>query len=223
VAVYGYRRVSGEGQEDGSSLDEQEVKIRALCALQGLGEPTVFGDVCSGSVALGQRQGGKVLLEALRPGDCLVVAKLDRIFRSATDALVQADALAAKEVKLYLIDLGAEPLTGNGATRIFFGLLALVAEFERERIAERTADGRRAKRSKGGHIGGARPFGYRVQGKGKAAVLVPDEAEQGMIALARTMRREGRSLRSISEALKAQGHQLSHVGVARIVQASAAA
>src|ERR671917_2564176 len=104
--------------------------------------------------ALAERPGGRELLAVLRPGDTVIVAKLDRAFRNAADALATAETWKKRGVDLIVADMGTEPVTQNGVSRMFFGMLALVAQFERERIAERTAEGRAAKRRAGGHIGG---------------------------------------------------------------------
>lgn len=73
------------------------------------------------------------------------MAKLDRAFRNAADALATAEQLNAQKIDLIVADMGSEPVIQNGVSRMFFGMLALVAEFERERIRERLADGRGAK------------------------------------------------------------------------------
>lgn len=216
MATYGYQRVSTEGQEDNTSLAEQAKKITGLAMMQGLGDVTFFEDVCSGSIPLGEREGGAALLEALKAGDNVIVTKLDRIFRNATDALSQADAFKARGINLYLIDMGTDPVTNNGMSRMFFGMLALMAEFERSRIAERTQDGKAAKKAKGGHIGGTRPFGYEVIGKGKDAVLKPLAGEYEYIEPILARRAAGQSLRAISAWLAAQGIKLSHVGVGNV-------
>lgn len=217
MATYGYKRVSSLTQEEGTSLLHQEQRIRGLCMMQGLEDVMFFEDVCSGSVALGQRPGGKVLLAKLQSGDNVIVLKLDRVFRNATDALTQADTFKAMGVNLYLIDMGTDPVTQNGTSRMFFGMLALMAEFERERIRERTADGRAAKKAKGGHIGGSRPFGYDVIGKGKAAVLKPHAGEYEYIAPIKERAEQGQSLRAISAWLKSEGIELSHMGVKTVL------
>jgi DNA invertase Pin-like site-specific DNA recombinase len=217
MATYGYQRVSTEGQEDNTSLAEQAKKITGLAMMQGIEEGvTFFEDVCSGSIPLAQREGGKALLDALKPGDNVIVTKLDRVFRNATDALSQADAFKAMGVNLYLIDMGTEPVTNNGASRMFFGMLALMAEFERQRIQERTQDGKAAKKAKGGHIGGSRPFGYEVIGKGKDAVLKPREGEYEFIQQILDRKAKKESLRTISAWLATQGIKLSHVGVGNV-------
>ena len=114
-------------------------------------------------------------------GDTLIVAKLDRAFRNAADALVKSDTWKRAGINLIVADMGPHPVTDNGVAKLFFGMLALVAEFERERILERTRDGRRTKASRGGHTGGSAPFGYRVLGQGKEARLVEMPEQQAAI------------------------------------------
>ena len=106
-----------------------------------------------------------------------MAAKLDRMFRSASDALVTAKLLQDRGVDLILIDIGVDPVTANGTAKLFFGMLAVFADFERDIITERTRNGTRLKRAKQGFLGGNPPFGYRVEGKGREAKLVPDERE----------------------------------------------
>jgi putative DNA-invertase from lambdoid prophage Rac len=88
--------------------------------------------------------------------------------------------------------MGSEPVTQNGVSRMFFGMLALVAEFERERIKERSAEGRAAKRRHGGHIGGSTPFGFRKIGTGRAARLEPDPVQQAALAEMRALAAKAR-------------------------------
>jgi putative DNA-invertase from lambdoid prophage Rac len=66
----------------------------------------------------------------------IVVAKLDRMFRSAADALTVLEELKAQGVALHMLDLGGDVL-GSGVSKLVFTILAAVAENERERIRER--------------------------------------------------------------------------------------
>jgi DNA invertase Pin-like site-specific DNA recombinase len=93
-------------------------------------------------------------------------------------------------------------------------MLALVAEFERERIRERLVDGRTAKRRDGGHIGGSAPFGFRKIGAGRAARLEPDPAQQAALADMRKLAAEGVASRAIAVAVQERhGITVSHVTV----------
>lgn len=183
--IFGYVRVSTDDQnrEGRTSLEDQERRIRGTAMVLGSDEPTTIKDIgVSGSVALCDRPAGGVMFSALQPGDFLIGAKLDRLFRSASDALATVEALHKRGVKVILTDMGSDPVTDGGAAKLFFTMLAAVAEFERWRTRERTADGRRGKAARGGHIGGDAPYGWTKVGAGRAATLVRNEIEQGVIA-----------------------------------------
>ena len=170
MAVYGYTRVSTTEQagDDRTSLDTQRRKIMAAAELSGLTldefieEPGV-----SGGQPLAARPEGGPLLARLVRGDVLIVAKLDRAFRNAADALATAEQLKARRVDLIVADMGSEPVTQNGVSRMFFGMLGLVGRIQWDPIKERSAEGRAAKRRIGGHIGGSTPFGFRKIGAGR--------------------------------------------------------
>lgn len=100
----------------------------------------------SGSTPIGQRPEGAKLLAILRPGDVVLTPKLDRMFRSALDALRVLDALRERKVAMHMLDLGSD-VTGNGISKLVFTILSAVAE--RERIRERVADVKADQRQQG--------------------------------------------------------------------------
>jgi DNA invertase Pin-like site-specific DNA recombinase len=69
------------------------------------------------------------MLAAL-PGDVVVSPKLDRVFRSALDALQQTEALRARDVSLHLLDLGGD-IAGNGLSRLLMTIAGAFADLER--------------------------------------------------------------------------------------------
>jgi hypothetical protein len=89
MAVYGYARVSTSRQaEEGESLDVQQRTLAGYAFMHGLTVDRMFVERgVSGSVPLADRPLGTALLAALKPGDVLITPKLDRMFRSALDAL----------------------------------------------------------------------------------------------------------------------------------------
>lgn len=217
MAVYGYTRVSTAEQaaDDRTSLETQRQKITQAAAAGDLTVDTFINEAgVSGSKPLAERPVGGLLLAELRKGDTLIVAKLDRAFRNAADALVTAETLKARKVDLIISDMGSEPVTQNGVSRMFFGMLALVAEFERDRMRERATEGRTAKRQAGGHIGGTAPFGFRKEGAGRAARLEPDPAQQAALATVRELGKLGVASRAIAAAVRDRhGLAVSHVTV----------
>jgi putative DNA-invertase from lambdoid prophage Rac len=194
--IFCYARTSTvEQAADGAvSIPEQLRKGRALAAMRGI--PTKDCVNCvdkgvSGSTPLAFRPQGKDMLEAVQQGDVIVSSKMDRLFRSAIDALKTAEELKQRGVDLVLLDIGSDPVNGNGVGKMFFGILACIAEFERSRINERTEEGRRGKRARRGFMGGGVPIGFKVSGKGREAQLEEDEREQAAIAKARELAEGG--------------------------------
>jgi DNA invertase Pin-like site-specific DNA recombinase len=222
MPTYGYVRVSTVEQASGTSLEEQQRKVQGVALMKGLGLARIFQEQgVSGSLPLEDRPVGGELYHSLQPGDTLIVAKLDRAFRNAADALAKADGWKRGGVRLIVADMGPDPVTGNGVAKLFFGMLALVAEFERERILERTNDGRRAKAGRGGHVGGSAPFGYRVVGQGREARLVEVPEQQAAIGTVLDLRGKA-SLRRIAAAVKERhGIDLSYEAARRILAQNA--
>src|SRR5688572_24667430 len=93
--VLGYCRVSTARQaEDGESLQVQRRQIEGRCHELGRDLAAVFVEEgVSGSIPLDQRPQGAALLAFAQPGDTIVAAKLDRLFRSALDALQTVEQL----------------------------------------------------------------------------------------------------------------------------------
>lgn len=207
MTTYGYVRVSTPEQaEDRSSLSDQEARIRLAAEVRGDPVHAVYADPgVSGSVPLTERPGGAALLRVAGRGDTVIIAKLDRMFRSALDAHATAQRLQRAGIDLVIVEFGMSSVTGDGVGKLIFGVLASVAEFERDRIAERVKDGKRGKKQRGGHIGGSAPYGWSVQGAGRDAALVEDPAEQAVLARVREMADAGVSLRQIAHRLGEQG------------------
>lgn len=183
----GYTRVSTAEQAHGSSLDDQACAIESVALARGVKVDGIFSDLgVSGSVPLNDRPEGQKLVADLKPGDTVVASKLDRLFRSASDALTTVEALQKRKVGVILADMGPEPVTGNGSAKLFFSMLAAFAEFERGRIAERMADGKAGKAARGGHIGGSAPYGFRIVGQGREAMLEEDEGEREIVETIKT-------------------------------------
>jgi DNA invertase Pin-like site-specific DNA recombinase len=206
MAIYGYIRVSTTEQAEGTSLEDQGCRISGTLMADRKEATHVFRDEgVSGSTPLSERPQGKALMAALRSGDTVIAAKMDRLFRSAQDALNTVERLKQNGVQLILVDMGSGAVTENGVAKMFFTILAAVSEFERGRILERMSDGRKGKKVAGGHIGGQAPFGRRVVGAGREAVLEPDGAEQAIIERAKELRAMGKSFREICTQLTREG------------------
>ncbi len=139
-----YIRVSSVGQ----SLDVQRDKVLAA----GVTEKNVFEEKQSGLNT--GRPELKACLRALRPGDKLVVTKIDRLARSALDLLSIVNQLEKEGVSLRVLDQAID--TGTPAGRALLQMLAVFAEFETAIRSERQMDGI-AKAKKNGVRFGRRP------------------------------------------------------------------
>ena len=151
----------------------------------------------------------------LRPGDVVIAAKMDRVFRSAPDALRTIEDFKRRSIALWLLDLG--DVSGNGVSELIVTVLAAAAQFERTLISERIKDAKRNLRRSNRHQGGSRPFGYRFgkpNGHGKARELIPHPDEQAAVADIVALRAEGKSLMTIRDAMRDRGFQISHQLVA---------
>lgn len=215
MPVYGYARVStGRQASEGESLDVQRRQVEGYAMMHGMTlDSVIVEEGVSGSVPVNERPAAGPLFARLQSGDVLIVAKLDRLFRSALDALQTVESLKARGVKLHLLDLGGD-IAGNGLSKLFLTVAAAFAEAERDRIKERVGQVKADQRARGRFLGGAKPFGYCVDEDG---ALVEDEAEQAAIARMRTMREGGASLRTIATAMAGEGFTITHAGVAKVL------
>ncbi len=189
--LHAYARVSTLTQSgpDKTSITEQLAKCKAVASLRGSVGKYDFltheDSGVSGSVPLQDRPAGKSMLEQLHPGDVVIASKMDRIFRSGVDALATVEKFKKQKIGLILCDIGIEPVADSPVATMFFSMLAAFAQFERERICERIAEGKKAKAAKGGLAGGPVPLGFTKVGEGPKAVLVRNEVEEEHIRAAK--------------------------------------
>jgi DNA invertase Pin-like site-specific DNA recombinase len=138
--ICGYARVSTDGQ----SVDAQVKQLRDA------GAEKVFRETASG--ARSDRAGLARALAALDKGDVLMVTRLDRLARSTRDLLNTVSAIAAKKAGFEsLADTWADTTTAHG--RLMLTVLGGLAEFERELIRARTAEGRERAKERGVKMG----------------------------------------------------------------------
>ena len=217
MAAYGYTRVStGRQADEGESLAVQDRTLAGYAMMHGLVVARTFVEAgVSGSVPLGERPQGKALLAVLRRGDVVITPKLDRMFRSAHDALTVLADLKDAGISLHMIDLGGD-VTGNGISKLVFTILSAVAEAERDRIRERVSTVKADQRVRGRYLGGKVPYGYQLATEGAESVLAPVPEQQAVIARIGALRGEGKPLRAIQAAIAAEGAALSLDAISRI-------
>ena len=140
--IIGYARVSTDGQ----NLDAQ------TDALKAAGAGRLFADKISGSMRI--RPELNRMLDQLRDGDVVTVTKYDRLARSLKDLLEIVEAIGERGACFR--SLAEDIDTTTPAGRLTFHLFASIAQFERERISERTKEGLASARKRG-RIGGRPP------------------------------------------------------------------
>lgn len=213
MSVYGYTRVSTARQaSEGESLEVQQRAIMGYAMMHGHEVThTYIEQGVSGSVPLHEREQGARLLGALRAGDMIVTAKLDRMFRSASDALQVLDGLKRRGVSLHMIDLGGD-VTGSGISKLLFTILSAVAEAERDRIRERISQVKSDQRDRARYLGGRVPYGYERDASGG---IIPSDTHAD-IARIQSMRQAGHTFRAIQDALRRDGAAPSIAAIHRI-------
>lgn len=192
--LWGYVRVSTDDQDN--SVQNQKEKIADLAAKEGLEIAEVFVDEdVTARIPLRNRPKGRILWDAMNPGDTLVFSKVDRVFRSVRDAADTVHIWQQKGIRCVIMDLGIDLATPAG--RMFFHQLASFAEFEREMIGQRTREIVAYLKKHGRPVCGARPYGWLRQGKGRSARYVPCESERKLAQRVARMSDDGQSYRQI--------------------------
>ena len=144
--VFAYCRVSTAGQ-----TTDNQIKEIAASGFEVL--PTrAVAETISGSIAACERPGFKKLMDKLEAGDVMVVTKLDRLGRNAMDVRQTVRALAELGVKVHCLALGGVDLTSPGG-KMTMGVIATVAEFERDLLVERPQAGLARAKSEGKALG----------------------------------------------------------------------
>lgn len=144
--TFAYCRVSTADQ----TTDNQ---LREIGAAGFTIEPKrVIVETVSGSTAAMERMGFARLMDRLEDGDVLIVTKLDRLGRNAMDVRSIVDALAIQGVRVHCLALGGVDLT-SAAGKMTMGVIAAVAEFERDLLIERTQAGLSRAKAEGKALG----------------------------------------------------------------------
>lgn len=153
----GYGRVSTNGQAtNGNSLEDQRRK------LEDAGCDEIVTEAYTGTKM--DRPKFTKLVDELLPGDTLVVCKLDRFARTASEGSELVKDLLARGINVHILNMGLIENTPTG--RLILNVLLSFAEFERDMIVERTSEGKAIKR--------ATDPKYK---EGRKAYDIPDEFE----------------------------------------------
>jgi putative DNA-invertase from lambdoid prophage Rac len=188
--TFAYCRVSTADQ----TTDNQ---VREIEAAGFTVEPKrIVTETVSGSLPAMERKGFAKLLDRLEAGDILIVTKLDRLGRNAMDVRATVEKLAAEGIRVHCLALGGTDLT-SPAGKMTMGVIAAVAEFERDLLIERTQAGLSRAKADGKALG--RPMTLtaaqqaEIADKRKAGVSIRALAKEYGTSIASIQRAETRA------------------------------
>ncbi len=192
MAIYGYVRCSPVKHEQSAEAQIEQFARKAV----ELGEPLVGAFVERGDAndktAIFSRPAGKEMLETLKAGDTLIVARLDRLGYSMRDVHKTATALGERGVRIYALHaLDGELDLKPGIAKVILQLFALWQKTDRALRSERFSELARWRQENGLAYGGV-PTGRRIVQRNGVKVLEWDHEQLGYIAeIAYRLPREG--------------------------------
>ena len=196
----GYIRVSTEQQaNEGVSLEAQKAKIAAWCVTNGYELVNVFVDAGISGKSMDKRPGLQDAMKSLKKGMALVSYSLSRLARSTKDALSIGETVAKR--KADMVSLSEQIDTTTAADKMMFQMLAVLAEFERNLVAERTTNALQHKKATNQKYTNITPYGFEaIEGR-----LVQVQAEAAIVAEIQAARASGNTLQSIADTLNGRG------------------
>ena len=197
-SAIGYIRVSTESQAvEGVSMDAQRAKIEAWCLTNDVKLTGFYVDAgISGKRADNRPELQAALDEVCRTGGVLIVYSLSRLARSTKDTIQISERL--DKANADLVSLSEKLDTTSAAGKMVFRMLAVLAEFERDQISERTCAALAHLKSQNRRTG-TLPFGSDLADDG--TTLIPNQREQATIELIHVLREDGMSYDRIAKLL----------------------
>lgn len=188
--VYGYTRKSTDDHRQGVTREVQDDRLRKYIEYRFDGmnvvQGQVFHDDCTSRIGLFRRPEGLKLGEILKPGDHIVTAKLDRMFRKVIDAVTSLREIEARAVNLHILNINVDTSTTIG--RFFFHMMAAAAELELGTISDRIIDAMATKRKNGHATNDRTPYGWMKVHKANPdnplivmKYFIPDEEEREVL------------------------------------------
>jgi site-specific DNA recombinase len=196
MKVIGYCRIS-VANDDGVSLSNQKERIAAWALANGYELGKIFVEIRSGGRADNRPELQKAMKATCKAGGILCVYSLSRFSRSVRDTLALAEQLEKSGANLASLSESLD--SSNSMGRMFFKLMSVLAEFERDQLRERTTNAMSHLRRHNKRISSKIPMGYTLAEDGET--LLPNAMEQATIARIVERRASGMTLGAIARSM----------------------
>ncbi|MFP6810489.1 MAG: recombinase family protein [Pseudohongiellaceae bacterium] len=218
--IYSYSRISDlETSLDIDQLngivEPELLSVKTYCLNQNWVINEAVEDTnCNWSLKFSQRENGKNLMRRLKQGDILLSSKLERIVSSSQEAVELIINLRNKQIQLHIMELGGD-ITSKEFSANFEKIARLFSSLEKRKAAERIKGVKQRQRKKGRYLGGSRPFGYMIHENGR---LIENPMEQKVLYKIIELKKQGKSLRVISQEVSTPIMPISFKTVQRLLQ-----
>ena len=219
MTIYAYCRTSElEDSMDqdrlNGILEPELLGIQTYCLQKGWYMTQTITDTnCRWNQEFVDRERGKLLLEAMNPGDVLLCSRLERIASSSQEVLMLINLFSQRQIALHVVELGGN-ITDPELTVGISRAVAIFAALEKRKSAERIKGVKQRQKQQGRYLGGSRPFGYMIHDNGR---LIENPMEQKVLKRIFELKREGKSLRSISNEVSTPVMPISFKTVQRLL------
>ena len=219
MTIYAYCRTSElEDSMDqdrlNGILEPELLKIQTYCLQKGwYMTQTITETNCRWNQEFVDRERGQLLLEAMNPGDVLLCSRLERIASSSQEVQMLVNLFSQRQIALHVVELGGD-ITDPELTVSISRAVAIFAALEKRKSAERIKGVKQRQKQQGRYLGGSRPFGYMIHDNGR---LIENPMEQKVLKRIFELKREGKSLRSISNEVSTPVMPISFKTVQRLL------
>ena len=220
MTIYCYCRISEleaslEKDELDAILEPEMLAIQTYCLRQGwFMTETLKDSNCNWHHEFGRRESGKRLMNLLLPGDVLLCSKLDRICSSSHEVIKLVEKLQDKSVQLHIVELGGDIADAELSVNFAY-ITEVFSALEKRKSAERIKGVKQRQRKQGRYLGGSRPFGYMIHENGR---LIENPMEQKVLFRIMELKKQGKSLRTISNEVSTAVMPISFKTVQRLLQ-----